>query len=143
MDWQSIILLMAAKAMGGSGGGGTGGAKVAIGTYTAASEISSDDITIRHNLGVIPNRLLFMLTDNAGVLAGYRPVPFFYIDEEQCLLCSKPSSNVNLSSLEYRILEDTISQITKDDSTIKLGNKTTVWHGNILAGWTILWMVMG
>ena len=123
------------------GGGGSGGGGFATGTYTAADDVQASLVVVEHSLGVIPQKLFWIITapTTSGV-SGTRPLFCLYSDKNGTSYVSNSSTG---SSFKGKVSEYNIDKINKTVDTIYLCEGGFISAGNIPAGCTVTWFVFG
>lgn len=113
------------------------------GTITVAEETIAADIIVNHNMGVIPNRLIWFLTaPTVSKLTAKFAILALYCDEFCSVTIGNASSSLT-SSHRYGIISKTISNLQKTETEIHLSNGLSIHGGYIPAGYTVTWFVWG
>ena len=107
----------------------------------------AQDVVIRHDLGVIPKKFMWFVTDPVNTSGLYVPgsqaIGCLYIDEEKAALAMSLVSSSKDMNFFVKSGNTLFSRLFPTEQTINACDAGMVSGGRLPAGVTITWFVFG
>lgn len=131
-----------------SGGEDSSAKDIATGTVTFAEETTARDVSVEHNLGTIPSGMAVLIIDTTAVSSSNKidysfPQISLIFENGKYVFVGNASSSASASMYgKIGFNSNTIEHLfSATETSIKLGNSTTIYYGEFPPATTVRWFV--